>query len=391
MKAIHPSQRMSRIPPYFFAKLGLRIAELRAEGVDVIRVDMGSPDLPPAPPIIESLIESAKRNDVHGYAPFGGPESFRKAVAAYYDRRFGVRLDPKDQILGLVGSKEGLFNLTQAMVDPGDVVLVPDPGYPVYSSSAEFAGAEVIRMPLRAENGFLPDFSALASETLERVRLMWLNYPNNPTGATADLAFFQEVVDLAARYGFLVAHDAPYTEVCFDGYVAPSLLQVPDATQVAVEFNSLSKAYNMAGWRVGMALGNPTAIGALGTLKSQMDTSQFTPIWAAGTAALTGDQSWLEERNAVYEERRDLVLDALATIGMQAPVPKAALYVWAPLPKGEASSAAFCERLLAETGVSVTPGVAFGSEGEGYVRISLGTNTDRMAEAMARLKAWQPA
>ncbi len=382
---------MSRIPPYVFAKLGRQIAELRAQGLDVIRVDIGSPDLPPAPPIIELLIESARRDDVHGYAPFGGPDEFRRAVAAYYDRRFGVQLDPKDQILGLIGSKEGLFNLTQAMVDPGDVVLVPDPGYPVYSAAAEFAGADVVSMPLRAENAFLPNLDSIPSEALDRARLMWLNYPNNPTGATAELAFFQNVIDLAGQHGFLVAHDAPYTEVCFDGYVAPSLLQVPGAVQVAVEFNSLSKAYNMAGWRIGMALGNPTAIDALATLKSQMDTSQFTPIWNAGTAALTGDQSWLEERNAIYETRRDLVLDALSTIGMTAPAPKAALYVWAPLPDGESSSADFCNRMLSQIGVSVTPGVAFGEEGEGYVRISLGTKTERMAEAMSRLKAWRPA
>jgi LL-diaminopimelate aminotransferase len=389
VKAIHPAQRMSRIPPYVFAQLGRRIAQLRDSGVDVIRIDMGSPDLPPAPPIIETLVESARRDDTHGYAPFGGPLAFRQAVAAYYDRRFGVKLDPNNHILGLVGSKEGLFNLTQAMVDPGDVVLVPDPGYPVYPAAAQFAGAEVVTMPLRAENGFLPDITQISPEILGRTRLMWLNYPNNPTGATADLGFFQSVVDLARHHGILVAHDAPYTEVCFDGYVAPSLLQVPGALDVAVEFNSLSKAYNMAGWRVGMALGNATAIDALATLKSQMDTSQFTPIWQAATAALTGDQSWLEGRNAVYEARRDLVLEALASIGMAAPVPKAALYVWAPLPAGESSSTAFCDRLLAETGVSVTPGVAFGAEGEGYVRISLGTSTERMAEAMQRLKAWR--
>ena len=389
MKAIHPAKRMSLIPPYFFARLGRKIADLRAQGMDVIRIDMGSPDLPPAPPIVQTLVEQTQRNDVHGYAPFGGPDTFRQAAAAYYDRRFGVQLDPKSQVLGLIGSKEGLFNLTQAMVDPGDVVLVPDPGYPVYTAAAVFAGAEVVTMPLRAERGFLPDLTAIPGETLDRARLLWLNYPNNPTGATADLAFFGEVIDLARRHGFLVGHDAPYTEVCFDGYVAPSLLQVPDAMQVAVEFNSLSKAYNMAGWRLGMALGNPTAIEALGTLKSQMDSSHFTPIWAAGTAALTGDQSWLEERNAVYETRRDLVLEAFSAMGMACPAPKAALYVWAPLPEGENSSEAFCDRMLSETGVSVTPGVAFGAEGEGYVRVSLGTDTERMTEAMARLKAWR--
>jgi LL-diaminopimelate aminotransferase len=386
---IHPAKRMERMPPYFFARLGSRIAEVRAQGMDVIRIDIGSPDLPPAPSIIDTLVENARRPDMHGYGPFGGPETFREAVAVHYDQRFGVQLNAEEQVLGLVGSKEGLFNLTQAMVDPGDVVLVPDPGYPVYTSAAQFAGAEVVTMPLHAENGFLPEFTAIPDEILKRTRLMWLNYPNNPTGATADVAFFQSAVDLAREVGFLIAHDAPYTEVCFDGFAAPSLLQVPQATDVAVEFNSLSKAYNMAGWRVGMAIGNETAIKALATVKSQMDTSQFRPIWAAATAALTGDQSWLEERNAVYESRRDLVLEALASAGMAAAKPKAALYVWAPLPTGETSSVAFCERLLSETGVSVTPGVAFGPGGEGYVRISLGTARDRMAEAMARLKAWR--
>jgi LL-diaminopimelate aminotransferase len=386
---IHPSQRMSRIPPYVFARIGQRIATLRADGADVIRIDIGSPDLPPAPAIIEALVDGARRDDSHGYGPFGGPGTFRRAVADYYDRRFGVSLDPERQVLGLVGSKQGLFNLAQAMVDPEDVVLVPDPAYPVYKSASLFAGANVVPMPLRAENGFLPDLDAIPRESLERASLMWLNYPNNPTGATADLSFFESVVELARRHGFLIVHDAPYTEVCFGKYVAPSLLQVPGALEVGVEFNSLSKAYNMAGWRVGMALGNPVPIETLAVLKSQMDTSHFTPIWEAATAALQGDQGWIEERNAVYEARRDLVLETLMAIGMPAPAPRAALYVWAPLPEGETSSEAFCERLLNDAAVSVTPGVAFGDAGEGYIRISLGTGTERLTEAMERLKAWR--
>lgn len=389
MSVIRPAERMSRIPPYIFAKLGTRIAELKAQGMDVIRIDMGSPDLPPAPAIVDALVQAARRPDSHGYAPFGGTPAFRQACAAYYARRFGVELDAGREVLGLIGSKEGLFNLTQAMIDPGDVVLVPDPGYPVYAAAAQFAGAEVVTMPLRSERGYLPALDELPAEVLERTRLMWLNYPNNPTGAIGDLAFFEAAVALARRHGFLIAHDAPYTEVCFDGYAAPSLLQIPGAMEVAVEFNSLSKAYNMAGWRVGMALGNTTAIEALGTLKSQTDTSQFLAVWEAGTAALLGDQSWLEERNEIYQARRDLVLAGVRAAGMPADTPKAALYVWAGLPDGESSSAAFCDRLLADTGVSVTPGVAFGQMGEGFVRVSLGTATDRMQEAMERLRSWR--
>lgn len=383
-----PADRMQRIPPYFFASLGRRIAELRAGGMDVIRLDMGSPDLPPAQPIIDALIHSAQQPDAHGYTPFGGTPEFRRAVADHYGRRFGVELDPASQVVGLVGSKEGLFNLTQAMVNPGDVVLVPNPSYPVYPTAALFAGGEVVEMPLLEEHGYLPRFEDIPEEALHRAKLLWLNYPNNPTGATADQAFFQEAVALAAEYDILLCHDAPYTDVVFDGYRASSLLEVPGALDVAVEFNSLSKSYNMAGWRLGMAVGQAEAIEALYILKSQEDTSIFRPILDAGVVALDGDQSWLERRNGVYQERRDMVLEGWAEKGMVAQTPKAALYVWAHLPEGVDDSVAFCARMLDETGVSVTPGVAFGSAGEGYMRISLGTATERVREAVSRVQAW---
>lgn len=386
---IEPADRMRSIPPYVFAELGRRIEVLREAGRDVIRMDMGSPDLPPTPDTVTALIQSAENPNHHGYAPFGGTEGYRRAVAAHYESRFGVTLDARSEVLGLIGSKEGLFHIAQAFVNPGDVVLVPDPGYPVYSSSALFAGGEVVTMPLQAKNGFMPDFSVLSEESFARAKLMWLNYPNNPTGATADLAFFESAVEIAGEYNILLCHDAPYTEVCYDGYVAPSLMQVPGARNTAVEFNSLSKSHNMAGWRLGMAVGNADALEALYTLKSQMDTSHFRAVLDAGEYALRADQSWIETRNAVYQERRDVIVEAVRQAGLSAEPPKAALYVWAGLPEGVRSSAAYCRAMLEEIYVSITPGVAFGAAGEGYVRISLGTPTERVRQAMDRVADWR--
>jgi LL-diaminopimelate aminotransferase len=352
-------------------------------------MDIGSPDLPPAPDIVTALIESAENPNHHGYAPFGGTPGFRRAVAMHYERRFGVSLDPESEVLGLIGSKEGLFHIAQAYINPGDVALVPDPGYPVYSSASLFAGGEVVAMPLTEENGFLPDFSALSEGVLRRAKLMWLNYPNNPTGATADLGFFDQAVALCQEHGILLCHDAPYTEVCFDDYRAPSLMQVAGARQIAVEFNSLSKSHNMAGWRLGMAVGNAAALEALFTLKSQADTSHFRAVIDAGEYALRADQSWLQTRNETYRERRDMVVDAVRQAGLSATPPKAALYVWAGLPPDTRSSAEYCRAMLEEIHVSITPGVAFGAAGEGYVRLSLGTATERVREAMERVAAWR--
>jgi len=281
--------------------------------------------------------------------------------------------------------------LSEVLLNPGDVSLVPDPGYPVYSASGIIAGAEVVYLPLNRETGFLPDLDAIPEETARRAKILWLNYPNNPTGAIAPMAFLEKAVAFAKKYEIVLAHDAPYTDVCFDGYRAPSILEIPGAKDVAVEFNSLSKTYNMAGWRLGMAVGNAQVINYLHTFKSQVDSSQFQPILDAGIAALAGDQSWLEERNEIYQHRRDVVLQGLRAAGFTVDTPPAAIYVWAQLPAGEKDSITFCNRLLEETGVSTTPGIVYGQHGEGYLRISLGTATHRIEEAMERITRWVKA
>ena len=383
-----PADRIASFKPYFFAALGKKIVDLKAKGLDVIRIDMGSPDLPPADFIIDTLVNSARRADMHAYTPNGGTPAFKKAVAEYYENRFEVSLDPQSEVIGLIGSKEGLFNLSQVLLNPGDVSLVPDPGYPVYSASGLIAGGEIHYFPLVAENGFLPDLNAIPEDVLSRAKILWLNYPNNPTGAVASMSFFEQAVNFAKKHKILIAHDAPYTEICFDGYVAPSMLQVPGAKDVVVEFNSLSKTYNMAGWRLGMAVGNPDVIRYLFTYKSQMDTSTFAPIFAAGVTALTGDQTWLAERNEVYKTRRDIVVKGLRESGFSLENPKAAIYVWAHLPEGFTDSSEFCAKLLEETGVSMTPGIVYGQHGEGFVRVSLGTETSRIDEAIQRLVEW---
>ncbi|HKZ69672.1 MAG TPA: aminotransferase class I/II-fold pyridoxal phosphate-dependent enzyme [Anaerolineales bacterium] len=386
---LKPAERMANLPPYFFHSLNLKIARLRAAGLDVIRMDMGSPDLPPAPFIIEALKRSAENHAHHGYMPFGGTPAYREAWAQFYGRRFGVELDSHTELVGLLGSKEGIFNLAMAYVNPGDVVLVPDPGYAPYATGATMAGGEVVYMPLRQENEFLPDLADLRRrpDLLRRAKLMWLNYPNNPTGAIASLEFFAEVIALAHEFGFLVAHDAPYTEITFDGYRAPSILQAPGARDVAVEFNSMSKAFNMGGWRVGVAVGNPDAIEALGMWKSNVDSGSFQPVLDASSAALNGDLTWLAARNEQYRERRDLVVAALRSAGLTVDVPKAAIYVWGRLPMG-VDEGQYADELLETVGVSVTPGTVLGPSGAGYIRISLGTPTARVNEAMSRIVEW---
>ncbi len=384
-----PAQRISSFEPYFFASLGKKINQLKQNGMDVIRIDMGSPDLPPADFIIDELVEKSRRPDTHGYSPTGGSIAYKQAISDYYMDRFEVSLDPSSEVIGLIGSKEGLFNLSQVILNPGDVALVPDPGYPVYSASGIIAGGRVVYIPLLAENGFLPHLEQIQGDVLKKAKILWLNYPNNPTGAVASMTFFEEVITFARKNHILVAHDAPYVDICFDGYTAPSILQVPGAKEVAIEFNSLSKTYNMAGWRLGMAVGNADVIEYLFTYKSQMDTSIFSPIFSAGVKALTGDQNWIGKRNLIYKARRDLVVDGLRKAGFILDPPKAAIYVWAQLPEGESDSIAFCSRLLEETGISTTPGVVYGQHGEGYLRVSLGTATDRINEAMNRLVDWK--
>lgn len=383
-----PASRMAAIPPYFFHTLNQRLAELRGRGLDVIRMDAGSPDLPPAPHIVAALSRSAEDPTHHGYQPYSGTAEYRAAWAAFYGRRFGVELDPAREIIGLMGSKQGVFHLHQALVNPGEVVLIPDPGYAAYTNGALFAGGEVVHLPLRANRGYLPDLTAIPAEALRRARLLWLNYPNNPTGATATLEFFAEVVALAREYGFLVAHDAPYTEITYGDYRAPSVLQVPGAKAVAVEFHSLSKTYNMGGWRAGVAAGNGEVLTTLSDLIGNSDSGMFRGILDAGVAALTGDQTWLTARNEHYRRRRDHVVVALRAVGLQVEVPAAAIYVWARLPGGD-DDQAYTNALLETTGVSLTPGSIFGPAGRGYIRVSLCIADARLEEALERVRRFQ--
>jgi LL-diaminopimelate aminotransferase len=385
---MQPAKRLSNLPPYLFARLGQRIADLRAQGVDVIRLDIGSPDMPPDGEIIEALAHSARQPDSHGYAGYYGLPELRQAIADYYTRRFGVNLDPESEVLPLIGSKEGLAHLSLAFLDPGDLALVPDPAYPTYALGAYLAGGTTHRFPLLAKQDFMPDLTAIPVEVVRQAKLFWLSYPNNPTGAVATLEFLAEAVAFAREHDLLLCHDNPYCEVTYEGYRPPSLLQVGGAKEVAIEFNSFSKTYNMAGWRLGMVVGNRMAIKALAQVKTNVDTGTFTAIQEAAVVALTGDQTWLEDRNAIYQERRDIILEGLAAVGIKARKPLATLYIWAQVPEGY-SSAEFAEKLLTEQGVSFAPGSAYGECGEGYLRISVGMATSRVREAMERLKKFK--
>jgi LL-diaminopimelate aminotransferase len=380
-----PADRLSHVPMYPFAALGARIRSLQADGRDIIRLDIGSPDMPPPAFILDALHRSSLEPKHHGYAGYVGISALREAIARYYEHRFGVVLDVSTEVQPLIGSKEGIANMALAWLDPGDLVLVPDPGYPSYRMGSHLAGAEVYPLPLLAENEYLPDLDAIPKAVAERARLMWLNYPNNPTAAIAPCSFFEEVIAFARRHEVLICHDAPYCEICFDDYTAPSLLQLPGAKDVAVEFNSLSKSHNMAGWRIGMAVGNATALAALLQIKSNMDSGIFRPIQDAAVAALEGDSEWMGERNSIYQQRRDLVLDTLCAMGIRAARPRASLYVWADTPAGF-TSAAFADMLLEETGVSITPGSVFGQHGEGHLRISMGQDTGQIKEALGRME-----
>lgn len=379
--------RMTHLSPHFFASLGARIRAMQAEGVDVIRLDEGSPDLPPAPHIIDALARSAARPDVHGYQPHAGPRALRLAWAQTYKRLYQVELNPDEEIVPLLGSKEGIFHLSLAYVEPGDLVLVPNPGYVTYTRGPLFAGGKVFPMPLLPERAYLPDLEAIPLDVLRRAKLMWLNYPHNPTTAVATEVFFEQAVALAREQNLLLCHDAAYTRVTFDGRPAPSVLGVPGAREVSVEFNTLSKSHNMAGWRSAVALGNPGALRTLHTLKTNTDSSHFRPVFEASIAALTGDQGWLEERNQVYRQRRDVIVDALRELGWNPEVPQASMYVWSPLPAGQ-DCVDFATAALEHARVSLTPGTVFGPGGQGYVRFALTAPLERTVAAMERLKEW---
>ena len=378
---------MDSVQPSFYAELDGTIAGLRARGTDVIRLDIGSPDLPPTQTIIDTLAQSANHPDHHGYQPINGPQPLRQAWAQLYNRLFDVDLDPECEIVPLHGSKEGIFHFTLANTDADDVVLISEPAYPIFAQAARFVGAHVELLPSTEASAFLPDFEAIPDEIAERARLLWLNYPNNPTGATAPLDFFERAVAFAQKHGLLLCHDAAYCQVTFDGYRAPSPLQIEGAREVTVEFNSLSKSHNMAGWRVGVLVGNEELVGSVRKLKPNLFSGQFKPTTDAATTALNGDQSWLLERNEIYRQRRDQIIAHLNALGVQPGVPKAALYIWMPVPEGWAS-ADFTIALLENTGVSLTPGTVFGESGEGYARISLGASHERIEEGMKRIAEW---
>jgi len=382
------AKRVESLKPYPFARQAEILEKLRARGMDVIRMDIGSPDRPPAAHILAALEKAAHDPDNHGYPAFGyGTPSLLAAVAEYYRSRFHVELDPQRETTALLGSKEGIFHLTQAFLNPGDVALIPDPAYPAYRVAAEWAGAEVWPVPLLRENNFLPDWNLVPPEILRRARLVWINYPNNPTGAVAEKKFYEATVAFGDRNGILVCSDAAYCDVAFDGYSPASILEVEGAKSTAIEFTSVSKTYNMAGWRLGFLSGNAEVVAAVRKVKSNIDSGIFAGITSAGEAALRGDQSWLTERNALYARRRDLVIQGLAGIGISAVSPKASLYVWAPVPAGWTAEA-YAADVLETTGVCFSPGTFFGGGGEGYLRISLGAPTARVEEAMRRLKQW---
>ncbi len=378
------AERVRRLPPYLFAEIDRLKAELIAKGVDVINLGVGDPDLPTPPHIIEKLAQSAKDPANHQYPSYSGMNDFRVSVAKWYGRRFGVELEPMAETLTLIGSKEGLAHLPLAVINPGDLALVPSPAYPVYQIATMFAGGECHLMPLLKENGFLPDLEAISPEIARRAKLMFLNYPNNPTGATADRDFYERVVRFARNYDIVVCHDAAYSEMSFGGYRPMSFMEVPGAKEVGVEFHSLSKTYNMTGWRLGFAVGNREIIAALGEIKSNIDSGAFNAVQWAGIAALEGDQDAVEQMRKVYEQRRDILIAGLEKAGLHPAVPRATFYIWCPTPPGYGSKD-FTALLLRETGIVTTPGSGFGEPGEGYVRMALTVCAERLQEAVERI------
>ncbi len=381
------SKRIEKLPPYLFVEISRKIAEKKAKGEDVVSFAIGDPDIPTPPHIIERLCQAAHNPANHRYPETEGLPQLRQAIAEWYDHRFGVALDPDREVLPLIGSKEGIGHIAFCFIDPGDIALVPDPAYPVFSIGTILAGGEPYFMPLTEANDFLPELDQIPPEVAQRAKLLWLNYPNNPTAAVATIDFFHRVVAFAKKNDLLVCHDAPYTEVAFDGYRPVSFMQVPEAKEVGVEFHSLSKSYNMTGWRVGMAVGNAQMIDALMRLKSNLDSGIPQAIQYAAIEALQGPQDCIEYHNMVYQRRRDRMLKVLTEIGLEARPPKASLYIWAKIPPNY-SSMEFATRLLDEAGVVVVPGVGYGRYGEGYIRLSLSLGDEEMEEGLARLLRW---
>ncbi len=379
------STRIQSLPPYLFAELDRKKEEVRARGVDIIDLGVGDPDRPTPKFIVARMKREAAVPANHRYPSYEGLLAFRKAAAQWYKRRFGVSLDPSSEVVALIGSKEGIAHFPLAFVNPGDTVLVPDPGYPVYHIATMFAGGKSHFLPLRRENGFLPDLDAVPRSVLAKAKILFLNYPNNPTSAVADRAFYRKVLGLAEEHDLIVAHDVAYTEIYFDGNKPRSILEFPGAKNRCIEFHSLSKTYNMTGWRIGFAVGNAGLVSGLGKVKTNVDSGVFQAVQGAGIAALSeGDRS-TEGIRRVYQERRDLLIPGLRALGLDPVFPQATFYVWIPVPKGY-TSASFCAHLLENAGIVTTPGNGFGKSGEGYIRIALTKDKGRIREALGRIR-----
>ncbi len=385
MFTIEKADRIKELPPYLFAKIDQMKEEVKQKGADIIDLGVGDPDLPTPPHIITALQDAANDPKNHRYPSYTGMIEFRGAVAKWYQKRFNISLDPHSEVISLIGSKEGIAHIPLAFVNPDDIVLIPDPGYPVYKTATLFAGGISYFMPLLKENHFLPDFSKIPEETLKKAKLMFLNYPNNPTAAVADHSFFEKAVKFAHQHQFVICHDAAYTEISFDGYQPPSILEIPGAKDVAIEFHSLSKTYNMTGWRIAFAVGNPEIIAALGQVKTNIDSGVAQAIQIAGITALLGDQTPLIEIRNIYQERRNLLVTGLKEAGFEVDAPKATFYLWVNIPSGF-SSTELTSHLLTEAAVVTTPGVGFGTSGEGYIRITLTVDKERIAEVVRRIK-----
>ncbi len=382
------ANRVQQLPPYLFVEISRKIAAKRAEGKRVVSFGIGDPDVPTPTPVLERLAEASRDLPNHRYPETEGLPEFRRAVADWYGSRFGAALDPATEVMSLIGAKEGIGHIALGLLDPGDIALQPDPGYPVYNVGTLFAGAEPHWMPLLEENGWLPDLDAIPAAVAERARVLWINYPNNPTGAVAPLEFFERAVAFAKLHDIVLLHDACYTEVAYDGYRPVSMLQVPGAKDVGIEFHSLSKSYNMTGWRLGMAAGNPEVIRALFLVKSNIDSGVAQAVQQMGIRALETPDEDVDLRNQRYQVRRDRVIDALAGLGLRVTPPKASLYVWAPVPPGH-TSATFATAILDDLDIVVTPGSSYGVHGEGYIRLSLTLADEDLDEGVRRLASWK--
>ena len=379
------ARRIQALPPYLFARIDEKIADAKAKGVDVISLGIGDPDLPTPDHIIDELVKAVRNPENHRYPSYIGMLEFRQAVAEWYKRRSNIVLDPKKEVVTLIGSKEGIAHIAFCYLNPGDIALIPDPGYPVYGVGTLLAGGVPYIMPLKEENSFLPDLDLIPEEVAHQAKLMFLNYPNNPTGAIADESFYLKVVAFAKKYDIIVCHDGPYSEITFKGYKPLSFLEIPGAKEVGIEFHSMSKTYNMTGWRIGWAAGNARVIEALGRIKSNIDSGVFQAIQEAAIVGLLGNQEIVQEHCLIYQERQDMVVEGLTALGWNVEKPKATIYVWAKVPKGYTSTS-FCELILDKAGVVVTPGNGYGEYGEGYFRISLTIKTERLREALQRIK-----